>query len=132
MAKYEINRELFKSESLGNQMIEIRRYLEKEYSIRYISSFLLIDGKKRVFLLDSNLEYQISLDNIPIDQIQIRVGKTAYLQDSKKRKIRSRYSIPLEINDKKILIVLEDKVVNKFDYNNSQILQFIDDILMMD
>lgn len=115
----------FKSESLGNQMIMLRQYLTNKYSFKFMSSYFLI-SENREMLLDSNTDnLENVIKKIDKDKIVIKTNKDC-LTDSKNRKIKERYSIPIEINDKDILLVLEDTKYGKF--TNSMLREILSDI----
>jgi hypothetical protein len=124
----EINIEEFKSESLGNQVAMLRKYLCNKYSVQYMTSYLLIEERDKVMLLDTNADGELDLKNIDKDTIQIKINKNC-LQDSKLRSIKARYSIPMTISQsRRILIILEDKKIDRFDSKEREILQDIEDI----
>lgn len=115
----------FKSESLGNQMIMLRQYLTNKYSFKFMSSYFLI-SENREMLLDSNTDnLENVIKKVDKDKIVIKTNKDC-LTDSKNRKIKERYSIPIEINDKDILLVLEDTKYGKF--TNSMLREILSDI----
>lgn len=115
----------FKSESLGNQMIMLRQYLTNRYSFKFMSSYFLI-SENREMLLDSNTDnLENVIKKVDKDKIVIKTNKDC-LTDSKNRKIKERYSIPIEINDKDILLVLEDTKYGKF--TNSMLREILSDI----
>ncbi len=112
--------------NLKKQMLELRKKLKKDYNIKYISSFLIANNN--IKLVDTNLNFQIDLKNVDMETTQLRIGKNKYLDESKERKIKSRFSIPFEMNDKNLILVLEDTNEKKFDDIFKDILDLIENI----
>lgn len=123
-----IDLEEFKLESLGNQMAILRKYLCDKYYIQYISSYLIIEEREKVMLMDTNADGEVDITNIDREAIRNKFNKKG-LKDSKTRGIKSRYSIPMTVKkDKRILIILEDKKFDRFISKEMEILQEIEEI----
>lgn len=120
-------KEKFKFESLGNQLVMIRRYLNDKYSIQYMTGYLILEDNRKM-IIDTNADGEVNFDVIDKNSIQIKVNSNC-LREAKTRKIKARYSIPMTVNtDKRILIVLEDKIVDRFDSIEKNILEDIEEL----
>ena len=111
---------------LEKQMLQLRKKLKKDYNIEYISSFIIVDNN--IKLIDTNLNFEINLKNIDLETTQLRVGKNKYLDESKEKMIKARFSIPFEIEDKNLILILEDGNEKKFDDIFKDILDLIENI----
>lgn len=118
---YELTYDLLIGQGLNKSFEVLRVYLDSKFTIDYCNTYLIEDDNLR--LIDGNSIFDLEkIKTYSRDSIQIRFNKKG-LEDSKERKIKARYVIPVQIRSDKFLLVLESLKYKTFDKREKDILK---------